>query len=164
MNANGSEEPGRGQALPDYMRKPALDLSDVVRQPFTLITEHPVSALAARSPDLLGRAERSSPTPHKAARRRRGLDGESADRAIIRSRNARRRRTLSERSSTRFYRLQPHAAGFSIIKFPSSSTLSPVFLASCSTEGCQSTLPASGPPMIAIRSASDASVRLLKPR
>ena len=33
-----------------------------------------------------------------------------------------------------------------------------------STEGCQSTLPASGPPMIAIRSASGASVRLLKPR
>src|ERR1700730_9679821 len=32
------------------------------------------------------------------------------------------------------------------------------------TEGCQSTLPASGPPMIAIRSASGASVRLLKPR
>jgi hypothetical protein len=59
---------------------------------------------------------------------------------------------------------QPHAAGFSMIKFPSSSTLSPVFLASSSTEGCQSTLPASGPPMIAIRSASGASVRLLKPR
>jgi hypothetical protein len=59
---------------------------------------------------------------------------------------------------------QPHAAGFSMIKFPSSSTLSPVFLASSSTEGCQSTLPASGPPMIAIKSASGASVRLLKPR
>jgi uncharacterized protein YjbJ (UPF0337 family) len=64
-----------------------------------------VSALAARSPDLLGRAERSSPKPHKAARRRRGLDGESADRAIIMSRNARRRQTLSKRSSTRFYTL-----------------------------------------------------------
>ena len=44
-----------------------------------------MSALAARSPDLLGRAERSSPMPHMAARRRRGLDGESADRAIIMS-------------------------------------------------------------------------------
>src|SRR5207253_319856 len=44
--------------------------------------------------------------------------------------------------------------------FPSSSTLSPVFLASASTDGCQSTLPASGPPTIAIRSASGASVRL----
>jgi hypothetical protein len=42
-----------------------------------------VRALAARSPDLLGRAKRSSP---KAARLRAagaGLDGESADRAII---------------------------------------------------------------------------------
>ena len=57
-----------------------------------------------------------------------------------------------------------HAAGFWIIKFPSSSTLSPVFLASSNTEGCQSTLPASGPPTIAISSASGASVRLLKPR
>jgi hypothetical protein len=44
-----------------------------------------VSALAARSPDLLGHAERSSLNPHKAARRRRGLNGESADRAIIMS-------------------------------------------------------------------------------
>jgi hypothetical protein len=44
-----------------------------------------VRALAARSPDLLGRAKRSSP---KAARLRAagaGLDGESADRAIIMS-------------------------------------------------------------------------------
>jgi hypothetical protein len=41
-----------------------------------------VSALAARSPDLLGRSERSSPC-RMAARRRRGLDGEDADRAII---------------------------------------------------------------------------------
>jgi hypothetical protein len=41
-----------------------------------------VSALAARSPDLLGRGERSSPC-RMAARRRRGLDGEDADRAII---------------------------------------------------------------------------------
>ena len=60
--------------------------------------------------------------------------------------------------------LEPHAAGFSMIKFPSSSTLSPVFLASSSTEGCQSTFPASGPPTTAIKSASGASVRLLKPR
>jgi hypothetical protein len=44
-----------------------------------------VRALAARSPDLLGRAKRSSP---KAARLRAagaGLDGESADQAIIMS-------------------------------------------------------------------------------
>jgi hypothetical protein len=62
-----------------------------------------VSALAARSPDLLGRAERSSPMPHMAARRRRGLDGESAAERSSCHRNAPPRRTLSERSSTRFY-------------------------------------------------------------
>jgi hypothetical protein len=51
------------------VRKPALDLSDVVRQECTLIDYRSiaVSALAARSPDLLGRAERSSPMPHGGA-------------------------------------------------------------------------------------------------
>jgi hypothetical protein len=41
-----------------------------------------VSALPARSPDLLGRAKRSSPMPHGGAPKG-GLDSESADRAII---------------------------------------------------------------------------------
>ena len=57
-----------------------------------------------------------------------------------------------------------HAAGFSTIRLPSSSTERPVLRASASTEGCQSTLPASGPPMIAISSASGRSPRLRKPR
>jgi hypothetical protein len=57
-----------------------------------------------------------------------------------------------------------YAAGFAIIRLPSSSTDRPVFLASASTEGCQSTLPASGPPTTAISSASGRSERLRKPR
>ena len=63
-------------------------------------------------------------------------------------------------------RARRHAAGFlrSTIRLPSSSTLSPVLRASASTDGCQSTLPASGPPTIAIISASGRSLRLRKPR
>ena len=57
-----------------------------------------------------------------------------------------------------------HAAGFSTIKLPSSSTDSPVPRTSPSSDGCQSTLPASGPPTIAISSASGRSLRLRKPR
>jgi hypothetical protein len=50
------------------VRKPALYLSDVVRQPCSLDYRNiAVSALPARSPDLLGRAERSSPMPHGGA-------------------------------------------------------------------------------------------------
>ena len=62
-----------------------------------------VRANAARPLDLLGRAERS--TPNAAWRRAEGagLDRESADRAIINDTAARHYRTLSERSSTRFY-------------------------------------------------------------
>jgi len=43
------------------LRKPAFDLSDVVRQRCTVGTAVSWSALAARSSGLLGRAERSSP-------------------------------------------------------------------------------------------------------
>src|SRR6202035_3437820 len=58
-----------------------------------------------------------------------------------------------------------YAAGFlSTIRLPSSSTESPVLRASVTTDGCQSTLPASGPPMIAISSASVPPERLRKPR
>src|SRR5882672_8949714 len=42
-----------------------------------------------------------------------------------------------------------HSAASSTIRLPSSSTDSPVARASVTTDGCQSTLPASGPPMIA---------------
>jgi hypothetical protein len=50
------------------LRKPALYLSDVVRQPCSLDYRNiAVSALPARLPDLLGRAERSSPMPHGGA-------------------------------------------------------------------------------------------------
>jgi hypothetical protein len=45
-----------------------------------------------------------------------------------------------------------YAAGLSTIRLPSSSTGSPVLRAYATTDGCQSTLPASGPPMIAIGS------------
>src|SRR5262245_36264688 len=66
-----------------YLRKPALDLSDIVRYPCTVINRSiVVRALAARSPELLGRAEGQANAAF-AARRRAGLDGESADRAII---------------------------------------------------------------------------------
>ena len=51
-------------------------------------------------------------------------------------------------------RLEPHAAGFSMIKFPSSSTLRPDFLASTCSEGSQTTFPASGPPTKALKSSS----------
>jgi hypothetical protein len=55
------------------VRKAALDLSDIVRYPCTVINRSiAVRALAARSPELLGRAERSSPNAAFAARRRRG--------------------------------------------------------------------------------------------
>src|SRR5262249_7000122 len=58
-----------------YSRKPAFDLSDIVRRSGTVITgARPVSA---RPLDLLGRAESIG------ARRRGQLDCESADRAII---------------------------------------------------------------------------------
>ncbi|MGZ5807733.1 MAG: hypothetical protein ACXWIV_11425, partial [Croceibacterium sp.] len=53
--------------------KPALDLSDIVRQRCTVINRSiVVRAFAVRSPELLGRAERSSPNVAFAARRRRG--------------------------------------------------------------------------------------------
>jgi hypothetical protein len=66
------------------VRKPALDLSDIVRQPCTVISRSiVVRALAARSPELLGRAERSSPTPLLRRAVGAGLDGESAARATI---------------------------------------------------------------------------------
>jgi len=66
------------------MRKPALDLSGVVRQPRTLITgASSESDLAVRSPDSLGRAEQSSPNAAWRRAEGAGLDGEDADRAII---------------------------------------------------------------------------------
>jgi len=67
------------------VRKSALDLPDIDRRIRTFGADNERKcALAAQMPDLLGRAERSSP---KAASRRAkgaGLDGEGADRAIIR--------------------------------------------------------------------------------
>src|SRR5215475_10197379 len=74
------------QALcPDsVMRKPALDLSDIVRPPGTgdyrgIV----VRAMSARPLDLLGRAEQSSPNAALRRAEGAGLDCESADRAII---------------------------------------------------------------------------------
>src|ERR1700678_3903877 len=57
-----------------------------------------------------------------------------------------------------------YATDFSTIRLPSSSTESPVLRASVTTDACQSTLPASGPPTTAIKSASGLSETLRNPR
>jgi hypothetical protein len=73
-------------ASPDalYVRKPALDLSDVVRQPFTL-KPHRRECISGTVAGFARPRQAVKPKAAKAARRRRGLDGESADRAIIMS-------------------------------------------------------------------------------
>src|SRR5262245_44566525 len=73
-----------GLSLHDHLRKPALDLSDIVRPPGTGDYRRiVVRAMSARLLDLLGRAEQSSPNAALRRAEGAGLDCESADRAII---------------------------------------------------------------------------------
>ena len=69
-------------------------------------------ALAARSPDLLGRASGQAPRPPCGAPQARGLTAKARTERSSCHRDVRRRRTLSERSSTRFYTLVPPERAF----------------------------------------------------
>jgi len=85
------------------MRKPALDLSDVVRQAFQSWNIVRACWWHGRR-DLLGRAELSSPNAAQRRAEGAGLDSEGADRAIMNVAACGPLRTLSERLSTSFYR------------------------------------------------------------
>src|SRR5262249_41200534 len=60
--------------------------------------------------------------------------------------------------------LRVYCAASAMTRRPPSSTESPVLRAASMTLGCQSTLPGSGPPTIAISVASGSSPKFLKPR
>jgi len=86
------------------MRKPALDLSDIVRPRWRSLPAHRSEGKASTATEL-ARPRRAVKLQRRiAARRRRGAWRRKRGPSDHQSyRDARRRRTLSERSSTRFY-------------------------------------------------------------
>ena len=101
----GIEKPDNSHKDFINLRKPALDLSDIVRQNVRSIVGPASSGCGtvSSSTALSGQASK----PPSGAPKARGLTARSADLAIIGiGANADRHRTLSERSSRKFYTLR----------------------------------------------------------